>query len=161
MSDRWRGIVAALLNPELRAALAEVMPDSGLSDQRRTRAMSRLEQVGLVRRDKDGVVVFDESTLRSILGEETPVRRMGVQRFLRADGRIDRYPANAADRIELLRWVAEHTLRPEEVLTERQINERLETFTSDVAVLRRYLVDAGLVERTRSGSQYVLVASDG
>jgi hypothetical protein len=45
------------------------------------------------------------------------------------------------------------------VLSEKELNERLEPFSSDVAVLRRHLVDHGLVERTRSGSEYALTAT--
>ena len=39
--------------------------------------------------------------------------------------------------------------------------DRLARFTRDPAALRRYLVDAGLLERTRSGSEYALAAGDG
>lgn len=158
MSDRWRGVVAALLNSDLRAALAE-MPQVPLTDARRARAIARLEQLGLIRADAaDGAHVFDEASLRSILAEAPVVRREGPERYLDGAGRIDRYPLRDADRRELLAWVAAQALQPGEVLTERHLNERLEPFTADVAVLRRYLVDAELLERTRSGSEYALVA---
>lgn len=41
-----------------------------------------------------------------------------------------------------------------EVLTEAELNERPVPFDEDVAALRRYLVDEGLLMRTRSGSSY-------
>jgi hypothetical protein len=41
-----------------------------------------------------------------------------------------------------------------EDLTERQVNERLLSYTEDVVLLRRYLVDFGLLERTASGSSH-------
>lgn len=41
-----------------------------------------------------------------------------------------------------------------DVLTEAELNERLVPFDEDVAALRRYLVDEGLLMRTRSGSSY-------
>ena len=82
--------------------------------------------------------------------------RTGPERFVDEDGRIDRWPVQSEDRIELLRWVADRALLPGEVLSERQINERLSAFTGDVALLRRHLVDHGLLERTRSGSEYAL-----
>lgn len=83
-------------------------------------------------------------------------RGAGVERFLDATGRIDRYPVKDADRLDLWRWVAERALPRGEVWTEKQINERLAALApgGDVAVLRRHLVDAGLLERTRSGSEY-------
>ena len=80
-----------------------------------------------------------------------------ITRFLDASGRIDRYPLRAGDRRELLEWVAERSLPVGAVLDERRVNEALAPFApgGDVAVLRRYLVDHGLVARTASGSEYV------
>jgi hypothetical protein len=153
VSDRWRGVVAALLNPDLRAVLAELTTDASLTAARRERALSRLEDIGLVRR-VGGHAEFDDETLRSILTENAPEKPRGPQRYLDPEGRIDRYPVRAGDRRELLSWVVEQAVEPGEVLTEAEVNERLERFTTDVAVLRRYLVDHGLFERTRSGSEY-------
>lgn len=157
MSDRWRGIVAALLNPDLRAALAEVT-SAPLSEARRARSIARLAEFGLVRREGD-TWVFADAELRSILSENAPVKATGPARFLDADGRIDRYPLRDADRGDLLRHVADAALPPGEVWSESEVNERLEAWApgGDVAVLRRYLVDAGLLERTRSGSEYARV----
>lgn len=157
MSERWRGVLAALTNPELRTVLAESMRAAPLTDARRGRAIARLVELGLVRESAPGVVEFDETAVRSILAENLPAKPTGPQRFLTAEGRIDRYPAQPDDRAELLRWIADRAFRDGEVLTERQTNERLEPFTGDVAVLRRYLVDAALLERTRSGSEYARV----
>jgi hypothetical protein len=76
-----------------------------------------------------------------------------VTRFLRF-GRIDTYPANKAERRELLAWIVNDAIRPDEDLTEKQVNERLLGYADDVVMLRRYLIDFGLLERTRSGSCY-------
>lgn len=157
MSDRWRGVIAALLNPDLRAVLAEAMADPSLTEVRRARASSRLAELGLVRLIEDAVV-FDDAILRAILAENPPVKPTGAARFLDRDGRIDRYPVQSSDRRELLLWVAQRAFEPGEVLSERATNERLARFTDDVAALRRFLVDAGLLERTRSGSEYARVA---
>ncbi|TDN92989.1 DUF2087 domain-containing protein [Microbacterium sp. BK668] len=157
MSDRWRGIVAALLNPDLRAALAEVITDAALPPARRDRALARLTELGLVR-DAEGRPVFDDAALRGILAESPPAKPTGPQRYLDASGRIDRYPVRDADRRELLIWVADQAFDDDDVLTEKEVNERLAPFTADVAVLRRYLVDHELIERTRSGSEYARVS---
>lgn len=87
-------------------------------------------------------------------------RRTGPARFLDDDGRIDRYPLRDADRRELLAWIADRALPLGTVLAERDVNEMLSPLApgGDVAVLRRYLVDHGLLERTRSGSEYSRVA---
>lgn len=159
MSERWRGVVAALLNPDLRSVLAEVMRGDTLTDARRARALARLSEIGLVHETDDGVV-FDEAFVRGILAENAPAKPTGPARFLDESGRIDRYPTQADDRRELLRWVAEEAFEPGVVLSERDANDRLERFTDDVAALRRHLVDAEILERTRSGSEYALVASE-
>ena len=157
MSERWRGVLAALLNPDLRSVLGESMGTERLSDARRRRAVERLAELGLVRENASGALEFDDAAVRALLAESPPAKPSGPQRFLTADGRIDRYPAQQGDRDELLRWIADRAFRAGEVLTEKQTNERLEPFTGDVAVLRRYLVDAALLERTRSGSEYARV----
>lgn len=157
MSEKWRGIVAALLNPDLRAALGELSSDLRLTDARRQRALARLADLGLVEVDADGHATFTDAALTTMLAEEARPRPTGPERFLDADGRIDRYPMRASERRELLVWITERVLQPNEVLEERELNTRLQVFTDDVAALRRYLVDHELVERTRSGSQYALV----
>ncbi|GAA1931232.1 hypothetical protein GCM10009775_24200 [Microbacterium aoyamense] len=159
MSDRWRAVVAALVNPELRAALAELNA-AELTDNRRERAFARLADIGLVAERADGERVFDEAFVRSILNENPAVKRTGPDRFLDRAGRIDRYPVQHGDRHELLAWVAERAFSADEVFTESEVNERLEPFApgGDVAVLRRYLVDHELLERTPSGSEYALVS---
>jgi hypothetical protein len=159
VSERWRGVAAALLNPDLRAVLAESMGVAEMGTARRQRAASRLIEIGLLS-ETDAGVVFDEAFVRELLAEQPRPRPSGPLRFLDGSGRIDRYPVQSGDRAELLRWVAEQAFVPGEVLSERATNERLARFTGDVAVLRRYLVDAELLERTRSGSEYALVESD-
>ena len=69
-------------------------------------------------------------------------------------GRIERYPANMAQRRELLAWIASEAIQAGEKLTEKQVNERLLSYTDDVVTLRRYLIDFGLLRRTPSGSSY-------
>ncbi|WP_249353680.1 DUF2087 domain-containing protein [Microbacterium sp. 2FI] len=161
MSERWRGVMAALLNPDLRQVLAEAMTATDaaavLPAARRARAAGRLADLGLVRIDDAGAVRFDEGGIRRVLDEAPIAKPTGPARYLDADGRIDRYPVRDADRRELLAWIAARAFRPEDVLTERAVNERLAQFTDDVAALRRYLVDAGLLERTRSGTEYAPV----
>lgn len=155
--ERWRGVVAALLNDDLRAVLAETAPREPLSPARRARALERLEQLGLVRSEADAVV-FDSDAVRALL---TPKPRLtGPERFLDADGRIDRYPLKADERRALLEWVADRAFSPGDLLSEADVNARLEPYApgGDVAVMRRYLVDHELLERTRSGSEYAPTA---
>ncbi len=157
MSERWRGIVAALLNPDLRAALAELNEGAPLTEARRDRALARLEELGLVHRDENGSAAFADDRIREILAESARPRPTGPERYLDREGRIDRYPMRNDERRMLLAWVAERALSSGRTYSEAEVNEGLEPFTTDVAVLRRYLVDHGLLERTRSGSEYARV----
>ncbi|WP_292680224.1 DUF2087 domain-containing protein, partial [Microbacterium sp. SCN 69-37] len=52
-------------------------------------------------------------------------RPRGPERFLDSDGRIDRYPAQAAGRLAVLRHVAGRAFSPDTVLRERDVNEQL------------------------------------
>lgn len=80
-----------------------------------------------------------------------------ARRFLvRGEDTIDRYPRRPADRRMLLQWIADRAFPVGEGgdLTESQVNERLYRYSDDVAVLRRYLVDAELLERFPDGTGY-------
>ena len=160
----WRRVMAALANPDARTAYAQmvlgddVLPD--VKDQRRTRAINVLLEAGLVVRTGSGDVEASDAIFRDLLSQQ-PRRqpKTGVDRFMRL-GRIERYPANTAERRELLAWIAGEAIRPGEDLTERQVNERLLSYTDDVVLLRRYLVDFGLLQRTDSGSSYSRPAAE-
>ncbi|MCU1565854.1 MAG: hypothetical protein JWQ56_791 [Pseudarthrobacter sp.] len=157
----WRRVLAALANTDARTAYAQIVLGTefpavftGLKDRRRSRAIAALLESGLVERNAAGELVAPEAIFRDLLSQQ-PRRqaKTGVDRFMRL-GRIERYPANVAERRELLAWIAGEAIRPGEILTERQVNERLLSYADDVVLLRRYLVDFGLLERTASGSSY-------
>ena len=161
MANEWRPVIAALANPEMREVVALLIlgqdAESFLSERspsRRRHIVEGLRTAGLV---DHGMRLRDE-VFGELLRASAPVRPTGVERFLR-DGRIDRYPSSAADRAELLAYVVERTLRADEVLTERDFTERLASLSDNPAALRRYLVDAGLVERRRDGSEYARAQS--
>lgn len=157
----WRRVVATLGNSDARTAYAQIvlgteLPDvlPDVTEQRRSRAIGNLLESGLVERQASGELVASEAIFRDLL-EQQPRRqpRTGLDRFMRL-GRIERYPANVAERRDLLAWIASEVIAPGERLTERQVNERLLSYTDDVVLLRRYLVDFGLLQRTVSGSSY-------
>lgn len=162
----WRRVVAALGNSDTRTAYAQivlgtelphVLPD--VKAQRRNRAISTLLESGLVQRRVSGELVASEDVFRELLKQQPRQPRTGLDRFMRL-GRIERYPANAAERRELLARIADEVISPGERLSERQVNERLLSYTDDVVLLRRFLVDFGLLERTPSGSSYALGRED-
>jgi hypothetical protein len=157
----WRRVVAALANNDARSAYAQIvlgakLPDvvAGLNDRRRNRAIDALLESGLVERNAANELEASGAIFRDLLTRQ-PRRQaqIGLARFMRL-GKIDRYPANMAERRELLAWIASEAVAPGEHLTEKQVNERLLSYTDDVVMLRRYLVDFGLLQRTPSGSSY-------
>jgi hypothetical protein len=163
MAEEWRRVVAALANPELRltwarlvAGASEADATAGLSPARRRKVLAALRGAGLVDADAfPRTSVFAEALAAAPL----PAQPTGPERFLR-EGRIAQYPASQAERRELLALVAGRAFRSGEVLDEREVNARLAAFHDDVAVLRRYLVDVGLLVRTRSGSSYALAEDE-
>jgi hypothetical protein len=162
-----RRIAAVLADTEMRTAYARVVLGSSLDDAlahlspaRRRKAATALTGSGLVAVAEDGSASTPDAVFRAILAQQpaTPPAQ-GVERFLR-DGRIAQWPAGPADLDALLRHVVAQVLDPDEVLDEKALTARLLRLTDDYALLRRHLVDAGLVLRTRSGSEYARAEAD-
>jgi len=157
VTDGWRPILAVLANPAARSVFAEAVvdgrhqPPTGV---RRARAEHQLVAAGLLVADAAGTLVVNEALLRSLLAEGAPRPRTGPERFVNHAGRIDQYPASATERHQLFAWIAERALEPDEVLDEREVGDRLERFTDDVATLRRYLVEHEVLVREPDGSAY-------
>jgi len=149
--EAWRAVLAALVNPRLRRTLAEIIveADPELSAPERRDARRILMQSGLLTPAQQ----LDEPRLRAMLAAGR-IEKEGVDRWLRADGRIDHWPKSAEDRLELLTWIAERLMGTEEVLAEKPFTQKLFAFTTDPNTLRRALVDAGLVVRNADGTDY-------
>ncbi|BDZ64711.1 DUF2087 domain-containing protein [Agromyces mangrovi Wang et al. 2018] len=166
-SPDWRRVVAMLVEDDRRTAFAMAVlgttraeVEARLGGRRAGRALHALAEVALVTEDADGVLSADGAVFHDLLhGSATARATRGPERFLRG-GRIAQYPAGADDRRALLELVVDRAIGTGEVLDEGRVNERLGDFTDDVAMLRRALVDAGLLERTRSGSEYARPDAD-
>ncbi len=59
------------------------------------------------------------------------------------------YPAQQTKRMVLLRWLAAQ-FQEGQTYSEPEVNELLDGHSEDYATLRRFLVDAGLLERHNS-----------
>ena len=70
-----------------------------------------------------------------------------LARFFRGD-RLETMPRRAKDRAALLQYVASRFERDREY-PEPEVNSELMAVADDVASLRRYLIDAGLLTRDR------------
>ena len=158
----WRGIIAALSNPAAREVFAEVVLGvdglpalERLSPSRRRRVVDVLITSGLVRHGAGGRLVETPDVFANALAADpAPPRPSGVDRFFDGGGRLTGYPTRPAVRASLLEKIAREIVEPGEVLDEKTLNSRLAAVADDVALLRRHLVDHGLLERTRSGSEY-------
>lgn len=73
-----------------------------------------------------------------------------VQRYLNADGSLRQMPARRAPRLVLLRHIARR-IPVDQDLPEAAINDALRPVSPDVAMLRRYMVDEGLLHRWPPG----------
>jgi hypothetical protein len=154
MTDDWRRIIATLADPVRRQVYASVVLDVEVDvpPKKREKALAALTAAGLLVAVGDGFSVNPDA-FTSLLAASPAVTRVGVDRFVR-DGRIEQFPVRADDRLELFTWARDRALPDAAELSERELNDRLDELTDDVASLRRYLVDAGLVTRDAAGRQY-------
>ncbi|MBN9211964.1 MAG: hypothetical protein BGO45_09565 [Microbacterium sp. 71-36] len=160
--NAWRAILAALSDDAAREVYARVVLGerldaavAALAPARARRVTTALTSAGLIAETPDGYAVSATVFADALAAAPRPARATGVDRFF-TEGRLTGYPSRAGDRREVLAAVASRILVDDERLTEREINERLAAIVDDVAAIRRYLVDEGLIERTRSGTEYAL-----
>ncbi|MDT0156585.1 DUF2087 domain-containing protein [Microbacterium sp. ARD32] len=151
-----RPILAALANPAAREAFARVVLGTASDSpaRREDRALEQLASAGLITGTTGGWTV-DEAHLRSLLQQGAKRRpKDGPERFLTAAGRIDRYPSQHGERDPFLRFLVPRVIGADETLSEPELGARLEALTADVALLRRMLVDHGILDRDAAGTQY-------
>jgi len=79
---------------------------------------------------------------------DDPAFEARVLRSFVRDGRLVAIPARDRKRRVVLRHLVDVVFPDDEPVDERDVNMRLALWHPDVAALRRYLVDAGLVDRT-------------
>ncbi len=85
-------------------------------------------------------------------GEPVPSEIARVLRgFFEAD-RLTTIPATGSKRLVVLRYLRDRCFTEDRLYPEKEVNQRLALFHPDVAALRRYMVDEGLM--TRAGGEY-------
>lgn len=84
---------------------------------------------------------------RELSGEEARI----LSGFLEAD-RLTTIPAQERKRLVVLRYLRDRCFSEDRAYPEKEVNQLLAVFHPDVASLRRYLVDSGLM--TRSAGLY-------
>ena len=148
--ERLRVFAAVALGASTTDAVAGT---SGLSVRAVQSVLPRLVSVGLIEQ-RDGLRVgrdvLNEAALerpprqRELPGA-TPEQAAVLRNFVE-NGRLRSIPARAAQRRTVLEYLA-GLFEPGVDYVEPQVNERLRAFHEDHVTLRRYLVDAGLLER--------------
>lgn len=160
--NSWRGIVAALADDRAREVYAHlVLGDSidmalaPLSPGRRRRVLDTLQSARLIAPIDGGWRVEAEVFRSALAAVPSAVRPVGVDRFF-ANGRLTVYPSRAADREAVLARIAERLMTPGRTVTETEVTEKLAVMVDDPVSMRRHLVDAGLLVRSRDGRVYRL-----
>jgi hypothetical protein len=92
--------------------------------------------------------------------EEARFEARVLRAFVR-DGRLVSIPAQDRKRQVILRWLVDTCFQEDRAFPERDVNLRLALIHPDVAALRRYLVDAGLMTRTSGEYRRVQRPADG
>ena len=151
---RLRVLAAVVLGANRVADIAE---KARLSEDVTARSLAQLVGTGIVFQGETGLEVdldvFAEAARaastprkRPALADATPAQVAVLRNFVDGNGRITALPARAAKRRLVLEYVAGR-LETDREYAEREINGQLLTVYDDVASLRRFLVDEGLLER--------------
>lgn len=160
LADDERRRVAAAVILGARS-LDAVVSATGLAAGRVSRALGRLVDAGLVHDTGaglaiDGAAFADAARVararprRTEHDAESEERRRVLDAFVR-DGRITALPSARGKRLVVLDWLAQ-SFEPGVRYPEREVNEIIAAHHSDSAMLRRYLVDEGLLDR--AGGEY-------
>jgi hypothetical protein len=138
-------------------SVAETAARAGLSEDDAARALAHLVGAGIVRQGEGGLEV-DPGTFsraaraaatprkRADLSDATPEQEAVLRHFVDGDGRITALPAREAKRRLVLEYVAAR-FEPGREYPESEVNGLLLPLHDDVASMRRFLVDEGLLER--------------
>ncbi|WP_129339617.1 DUF2087 domain-containing protein [Cellulomonas endophytica] len=89
-----------------------------------------------------------DALLDEVLAPAPPPARFLVR------GRLEVLPRRRADRDLVLRWVVAQLVPVHDPVGERALTEALAALVRDPVGIRRELVDAGLLRRTRDGAEY-------
>lgn len=173
LADQNRLKIIGLLaqSPYSVEKLAEAL---GLGVSTTSHHLSRLSKAGLVSARADGhyyIYSLNSDTLRvmaqRLLHEqdlprlsaeinEDAFERKVLASFTDAQGQITSFPNQEKKFLVLLRYVRQ-AFEPGVRYPEKQVNEILARFNEDTALLRRNLVEYGLMARGGGGGEYWLI----
>lgn len=154
--NAWRQVVASLADAGRLRVLARVVAEGPAEATLTTgerRRLAPLLAAGVVVRDDAGFLRAAPERFAALLATAPSPPPDGPERFL-TDGRLVRSPKRLRDRQLVVRYLAARVLPLEEPVTELTLTKRLAERAADPVSLRRAMVDAGLVHRTRDGAEY-------
>ncbi len=94
-----------------------------------------------------------EQMKREPLTEEQQKEKI-VRSFFK-NGKLESIPSKASKREVILEYIAKTYFEKDRVYSETDVNSILRGFYEDNCTLRRDLVDAGYLSRTKNASEYV------
>jgi hypothetical protein len=166
-TSRASSILGALAQPERLTMfsaivlgegirLADVQAQLGLARWDAERQLSRLVAADLVIQRDERLYPRSDS-LREALAElaaGTPQPPAGLPASMfDVSGKLSAMPRDPELRSRVLAWAADK-FDPGRRYAEQEVNTELRSMYSDYVGLRRYLVDYGLLERTKDGIAY-------
>jgi predicted transcriptional regulator len=170
LSDANRLKIVGILAKQPRN-VEQIAKDLGVSVSTVSHHLSYLSHVGLVEARAQGhyyIYSLKTETLRAMaqhlltqdnlpkLSEEVEgdaFERKVMANFVDAEGCITAFPAQEKKFLVLLRYVLK-AFEPGKHYSEKQVNEVLLRFNEDTAVMRRSLVDFGMMARQGGGGEY-------
>jgi hypothetical protein len=163
MSDNsWRALIAALADDRAREVYARIVLDesvdatlAALSAGKRRRVLDALGSAGLISPIDGGWRAEPDVFRVALAAAPSAARPTGVERFF-TEGRLTVFPSRAADREAVLSHIADRLIARDETVTEAEVTNDLAAIVDDPVTMRRRLVDAGLLVRSRDGSAYRL-----
>lgn len=135
--------VARHLDFLVAARLAEARP--GPRPVKYSLRIDTLHAVGRAIGELEGAA--DAARAASDLAAGRDPEEAKVLRAFIVDGRLASIPAQERKRLVVLRFLCDKVFDEARDYPEKEVNQRLALFHPDVASLRRYMVDAGLVAR--------------
>jgi hypothetical protein len=70
-------------------------------------------------------------------------------------GRLKKFPLKEKQKLAVLREIVKH-VKSEKMYAEKELNQLLQVFYDDYALIRRYLIEYGFLDRKPDGSEYWL-----
>jgi|WetSurMetagenome_2_1015567.scaffolds.fasta_scaffold337943_2 hypothetical protein len=163
-TDRLRIVGLLSIKPRRAGEIAEAMK---LPLPETIKHLNHLQHGNIVIRSADETYSLDEKGMESLarsalegtraayLPDSTMKEdaRKVLAAHLNLDGSIKMIPAQPG-RIKVILDYIINAFEPGKNYREREVNLLLARFNKDTSTLRRYLVDAGMLERERDGSRY-------